>query len=131
MLRPPPDVMVLVIVSDWARNCTWRTPPDWSAPPEAGGTTSGSSSSLDALLAQLAIQRDQLERERLALVTAGETLKQSRLAAIEALSGAITADAMRAMNAAVDGAGRRPADVAREFLSRRGMPGATPVPPPR
>jgi glycine betaine/choline ABC-type transport system substrate-binding protein len=37
--------------------------------------------------------------------------------ALEPLSGAITADAMRRMNAAVDRDGRRPADVAREFLS--------------
>lgn len=39
-------------------------------------------------------------------------------AALEPLSGAITADAMRRMNAAVDRDGRRPEDVAREFLSR-------------
>ncbi len=39
--------------------------------------------------------------------------------ALERLSGAISAAAMRAMNAAVDGGGRRPADVAAEFLSRR------------
>ena len=51
--------------------------------------------------------------------------------AIETLSGAITADAMRAMNAAVDGAGRRPADVAREFLSRLAVPAITPIPTPR
>jgi glycine betaine/choline ABC-type transport system substrate-binding protein len=35
---------------------------------------------------------------------------------LEPLAGAISADAMRRMNAAVDREGRRPADVAREFL---------------
>jgi glycine betaine/choline ABC-type transport system substrate-binding protein len=39
-------------------------------------------------------------------------------AALEPLSGSITAEAMRRMNAAVDRDGRRPEDVAREFLSR-------------
>ncbi len=38
--------------------------------------------------------------------------------ALESISGSITADAMRRMNAAVDRDGRRPEDVAREFLSR-------------
>ena len=51
--------------------------------------------------------------------------------AIEALSGTISAGAMRAMNAEVDGGGRRPADVAREFLSSRSGPAATPVSTPR
>ena len=41
-------------------------------------------------------------------------------AALERLSGAISPDAMRAMNAAVDRDRRRPADVARDFLSRLG-----------
>lgn len=35
---------------------------------------------------------------------------------LEPLAGAITADAMRRMNAAIDREGRRPADVARQFL---------------
>jgi len=39
-------------------------------------------------------------------------------AALERLSGAVTADAMRAMNAAVDRDRRRPEDVAKEFLVR-------------
>ncbi|HEY1252842.1 MAG TPA: glycine betaine ABC transporter substrate-binding protein [Thermoanaerobaculia bacterium] len=39
--------------------------------------------------------------------------------ALGRLSGAITADAMRAMNASVDRDKRRPADVAREFLAAR------------
>jgi glycine betaine/choline ABC-type transport system substrate-binding protein len=38
--------------------------------------------------------------------------------ALEALSGSITAGAMRRMNAAVDRDRRRPEDVAREFLLR-------------
>lgn len=41
-------------------------------------------------------------------------------ASLERLSGAVTADAMRAMNAAVDKNHRRPEDVAREFLARLG-----------
>jgi len=49
--------------------------------------------------------------------------------ALERLSGAISADAMRAMNAAVDG-GRRPADVSAEFLSRR-VPSVTSSSAPR
>ena len=36
---------------------------------------------------------------------------------LERLAGAISADAMRAMNAAVDRDKRRPEDVAREFLA--------------
>jgi osmoprotectant transport system substrate-binding protein len=51
--------------------------------------------------------------------------------ALERLAGAITADAMRAMNAAVDGGGRRPEAVAREFLTRRTVPAVTPVPSTR
>ena len=39
--------------------------------------------------------------------------------ALESLAGRISADAMRAMNAAVDRDKRRPEDVAREFLSAR------------
>ena len=39
-------------------------------------------------------------------------------AALERLSGAVSADAMRAMNAAVDRDRRTPAEVAREFLDR-------------
>ena len=51
--------------------------------------------------------------------------------ALERLSGAITADAMRAMNAAVDGGGRRPEDVAREFLARRAVREITSAPAAR
>lgn len=47
--------------------------------------------------------------------------------ALERLSGAISAETMRAMNAAVDGGGRRPADVAAEFLARRAVPAVTPA----
>jgi osmoprotectant transport system substrate-binding protein len=50
--------------------------------------------------------------------------------ALERLSGGISADAMRAMNAAVDGGGRRPSDVAAEFLSRR-VPSVTSPAAPR
>ena len=42
--------------------------------------------------------------------------------ALEGLAGAISADAMRAMNAAVDRDKRRPEDVAREFLAARARP---------
>jgi osmoprotectant transport system substrate-binding protein len=42
--------------------------------------------------------------------------------ALERLAGAISADAMRAMNAAVDRDKRRPEDVAREFLAARAKP---------
>ena len=48
---------------------------------------------------------DRLARERPEVV-----------AALEALVGTIDADAMRAMNLAVDAAGRTPASVAEEFL---------------
>jgi osmoprotectant transport system substrate-binding protein len=41
--------------------------------------------------------------------------------ALEALAGKITADDMRAMNEAVDGAHRDPAEVVREFRVRRGL----------
>ena len=41
---------------------------------------------------------------------------------LQRLGGAITADAMRAMNAAVDRDHRRPQEVAREFLARLGPP---------
>ena len=41
------------------------------------------------------------------------------VATLEALVGTIDADAMRAMNLAVDDAGRTPASVAREFLGER------------
>ena len=51
--------------------------------------------------------------------------------ALERLSSAISADAMRAMNAAVDGGGRRPAAVAAEFLSGRAVPAGTPAGTPR
>ena len=47
-------------------------------------------------------------------------------AALQRLSGAVTADAMRAMNAAVDRDRRSPAEVAREFLDRLGAAAKTP-----
>jgi osmoprotectant transport system substrate-binding protein len=55
-----------------------------------------------------------------AYVVRGETWKNARVrGALEPLAGSITAEAMRRMNASVDRDGRRPADVAREFLSGR------------
>ena len=51
--------------------------------------------------------------------------------ALERLSGAIDAATMRAMNAAVDGGGRRPEDVAADFLSRRAVPSVTSSAVPR
>jgi glycine betaine/choline ABC-type transport system substrate-binding protein len=54
-----------------------------------------------------------------AFVVRGAIWKDARVRrALEALSGSMTADAMRRMNAAVDRDGRRPEDVAREFLSQ-------------
>ena len=41
--------------------------------------------------------------------------------ALDALAGKVTADDMRAMNAAVDGAHRDPAEVVREFRGRKGL----------
>lgn len=52
-----------------------------------------------------------------AFVVRAEAWKRAPVAqALQRLSGAITADAMRAMNAAVDRDRRRPEEVAREFL---------------
>jgi len=42
-------------------------------------------------------------------------------AALDALAGRVTADEMRAMNEAVDGEHRDPADVVREFRKRKGL----------
>jgi osmoprotectant transport system substrate-binding protein len=42
-------------------------------------------------------------------------------AATDALAGKITADDMRAMNEAIDGQHRDPADVVREFRARKGL----------
>jgi len=41
--------------------------------------------------------------------------------ALDALAGKISADEMRAMNEAVDGEHRDPAEVVREFRARRGL----------
>jgi osmoprotectant transport system substrate-binding protein len=41
--------------------------------------------------------------------------------ALDALAGRITADDMRAMNEAVDGQHRNPAEVVREFRNRKGL----------
>lgn len=54
-----------------------------------------------------------------AFVVRDPTWKDERVRrALSGLAGSISADAMRRMNAAVDRDGRRPEDVAREFLSR-------------
>jgi osmoprotectant transport system substrate-binding protein len=42
-------------------------------------------------------------------------------AALNALAGKITADDMRAMNEAIDGEHRDPAEVVREFRTREGL----------
>ena len=56
-----------------------------------------------------------------AFVVRRELWKEERIRrAIESLSGTISAEAMRSMNAAVDRDGRRPAAVAAEFLASRG-----------
>ena len=53
------------------------------------------------------------------LVSAGLAARAPEVvAALQALDGAIDADAMRRMNLAVDQAGRTPREVAREFLAR-------------
>jgi len=55
-----------------------------------------------------------------AFVVRGDTWKDDRVRrALEALSGAISPDAMRAMNASVDRDRKQPAEVAAEFLARR------------
>jgi osmoprotectant transport system substrate-binding protein len=41
--------------------------------------------------------------------------------ALDALTGKITADDMRAMNEAIDGGHRDPAEVVREFRTRKGL----------
>jgi len=41
--------------------------------------------------------------------------------ALDALAGKVTADDMRAMNEAIDGAHRDPAEVVREFRARKGL----------
>jgi osmoprotectant transport system substrate-binding protein len=41
--------------------------------------------------------------------------------ALDALAGKVTADDMRAMNEAIDGQHRDPAEVVREFRARKGL----------
>ena len=63
-----------------------------------------------------------------AVMLVSERLTRERpevVAALEALVGTIDADAMRAMNLAVDAAGRTPASVAEEFLDERSAAAAT------
>jgi osmoprotectant transport system substrate-binding protein len=65
-----------------------------------------------------------------AFVVRGEAWKDPRVRrALEPLAGAVSADAMRRMNAAVDRDKLRPADVAKEFLSS--VRGARSLPNPK
>jgi glycine betaine/choline ABC-type transport system substrate-binding protein len=83
----------------------------------AGNSTDGLIAAMQ--LAVLEDDRRYFPPYEAAFVVRDAVWKNARVrGALEPLSGAITADAMRRMNAAVDRDGRRPADVAREFLSR-------------
>lgn len=82
----------------------------------AGNSTDGPVATMR--LAVLEDDRRYFPPYEAAFVVRGPVWKDPRVRrALGRLSGAISADAMRAMNAAVDG-GRRPAGVAAEFLSR-------------
>jgi len=83
----------------------------------AGNSTDGLIAAMQ--LAVLEDDRRYFPPYEAAFVVRDAVWKNARVrGALEPLSGTITADAMRKMNAAVDRDGRRPADVAREFLSR-------------
>ncbi len=85
----------------------------------AGNSTDGLIAAMQ--LAVLEDDRRYFPPYEAAFVVRDAAWKNARVrGALEPLSGAITADAMRRMNAAVDRDGRRPADVAREFLTRGG-----------
>jgi len=83
----------------------------------AGNSTDGQ---IDALrLTVLADDRRYFPPYEAAFVVRGAIWNDARVKrALERLSGAISAEAMRGMNAAVDRDGRRPAAVAAEFLAR-------------
>jgi len=84
----------------------------------AGNSTDGLIAAMQ--LAVLDDDRRYFPPYEAAFVVRGAIWKDERVRhALEALSGSITADAMRRMNAAVDRDGRRPEDVAREFLSQK------------
>jgi len=83
----------------------------------AGNSTDGLIAAMK--LAVLEDDRRYFPPYEAAFVVRGAIWKDARVRrALEALSGSMTADAMRRMNAAVDRDGRRPEDVAREFLSQ-------------
>jgi glycine betaine/choline ABC-type transport system substrate-binding protein len=83
----------------------------------AGNSTDGLIAAMQ--LAVLEDDRRYFPPYEAAFVVRSAVWKDARVRrSLEALSGSITADAMRRMNAAVDRDGRRPEDVAREFLSR-------------
>jgi glycine betaine/choline ABC-type transport system substrate-binding protein len=83
----------------------------------AGNSTDGLIAAMG--LAVLEDDRRYFPPYEAAYVVRAATWKNARVrAALEPLSGTITAEAMRRMNAAVDRDGRRPEDVAREFLAR-------------
>ncbi len=83
----------------------------------AGNSTDGLIAAMD--LAVLADDRRYFPPYEAAFVARGEVLKDARARrALERLSGAIPADAMRRMNAAVDRDRRAPREVAKEFLAR-------------
>ena len=81
--------------------------------------------STDGLIAAMGLQvldddRRYFPPYEAAFVVRGDTWKDERVRrALESLGGAISPDAMRAMNASVDRDRKRPAAVAAEFLSRR------------
>ncbi len=83
----------------------------------AGNSTDGLIAAMG--LAVLEDDRRYFPPYEAAYVVRAAAWKNARVrAALEPLSGAITAEAMRRMNASVDRDGRRPEDVAREFLAR-------------
>ena len=83
----------------------------------AGNSTDGLIAAMG--LAVLEDDRRYFPPYEAAYVVRGAVWEDARVrGALSALSGSITAQAMRRMNAAVDRDGRRPEDVAREFLSR-------------
>jgi len=88
----------------------------------AGNSTDGLIAAMH--LAVLEDDRRYFPPYQAAFVVRGPAWRDARVRrALEPLTGAISADAMRSMNAAVDRDGRRPAAVAAEFLAGRGERG--------
>jgi glycine betaine/choline ABC-type transport system substrate-binding protein len=82
----------------------------------AGNSTDGLIAAMG--LAVLEDDRRYFPPYEAAFVARGEAWKDPRVRrALEPLAGAISADAMRRMNAAVDRDRRRPSEVAKEFLA--------------